>query len=190
MRPLLDALYRASAVLAALLLVGICAVVTAQVALNLIDRLAILLTGDAIGLTIPSYADFAGLFLAAGSFLALAGSLRHGSHIRVTLVIGHLPAGLRRGVELVCASLAALISAYAAWYLASLTYESWTYNDLSPGMVAVPIWIPQAAMTTGLVILTIALLDDVVSLLRSGNASYLGTDAALLDPASRDVPPE
>lgn len=194
MRKLLDALYGAAGVLAALLLVGICAVVTAQVGLNLLDRLAILLTGRAVGLTIPSYADFAGFFLAGASFLALATSLRHGSHIRVTLVLAQLPMAARRVVELGCTALAAAISAYAAWYFGNLTYESWIFNDLSPGMVAVPIWIPQAAMLVGLVILTVALIDDFVCLLAHGRASWHGTDAALLNRTGGTdtdaVPPE
>jgi len=190
MRTFLNAIYHVSGVLAALLLVGICCVVFAQVMLNLIDRTAILLTGTAVGLTIPSYADFAGFFLAAGSFLALASGLRQGSHIRVTLVISQIPSRTRRWVELLCALLAAATSGYAAWYFGGLTYESWTYNDLSAGMVAVPIWIPQAAMLVGLVILTIALLDEALSLLVSGTASYLGTEAALLEAGPNDLPPE
>ena len=52
--------------------------------LNLIDRISSLLTGQAIGLTIPSYADFTGFFLAASSFFALAHTHREGGHIRVS----------------------------------------------------------------------------------------------------------
>ena len=96
MRKLLDSLYLASGWAAACFIGAICTLVVAQVGLNLIDRVAGLATGTAIGLTIPSYADFTGFFLAAASFLALAHTLRQGGHIRVTLLISHLPDRLAR----------------------------------------------------------------------------------------------
>ncbi|NNK14741.1 MAG: TRAP transporter small permease, partial [Desulfofustis sp.] len=91
MRKFLDSLYLASGWAAAFFIAAICSLVVAQVCLNLIDRISGLITGTAIGLTIPSYADFTGFFLAAASFLALAHTLRQGAHIRVTLLISHLP---------------------------------------------------------------------------------------------------
>ncbi len=99
MRKFLDSLYLASGWAAACFIGAICTLVVAQVGLNLIDRVAGLVTGTAIGLTIPSYADFTGFFLAAASFLALAHTLRQGGHIRVTLVISHLPGRVARLFE-------------------------------------------------------------------------------------------
>ena len=64
--------------LAATFIAAICLLVFAQVLLNLVDRIAKMTTGAAIGLAIPSYADFTGFFLAASSFLALAYTLREG----------------------------------------------------------------------------------------------------------------
>ena len=72
MRKFLDSLYLASGWIAAFFIGAICALVVAQVCLNLIDRISGLLTGTAIGLTIPSYADFTGFFLAAASFSIMA----------------------------------------------------------------------------------------------------------------------
>jgi len=51
-------------------------------------------------------------------------------------------------------------------------YESFIYNDLSSGMIAVPLWIPQSAMFLGLVILSISLIDDFITLLMKGTLSY------------------
>lgn len=181
LRTTLDRIYLWSGWLAAGFIAAICLLVVCQVILNLIDRMSTILTGAAIGLTIPSYADFTGFFLAAASFLALAHTLRQGGHIRVTLVLSHLGPRLRHAFEIWCLLLAAAVTIYFSWYTFTLTRESLMYNDLSPGMVAVPIWIPQTAMLLGLVILSIALVDELLRTLRGRNPSYAGAGEKLLD---------
>lgn len=176
MRKFLDSLYLASGWLAAVFISAIAALVVAQVCLNLIDRVSSLMTGTAIGLTIPSYADFTGFFLAAASFLALAHTLKQGAHIRVTLFVSHLPATIARALEFWCIGAAALISIYFSWYTAILVRESYQYHDLSPGMIAVPLWIPQTAMLFGLIILSISLVDEFVGLIRGQDPSYLAKE--------------
>ena len=180
-RKILDRLYSLSGWMAAGFIGLICLLVVAQVILNLIDRVAGGITGTAVGLTIPSYADFTGFFLAAASFLALAHTLREGGHIRVTLVIGHLPPAVRKVFEFWCVLLAAAVSLYFTYYTFGLIAESYEYNDLSPGMIAVPIWIPQSGMLLGLVILSIALLDEFVSLIKGNNPSYADKGEKLLE---------
>ncbi len=180
MRKGLDTLYRGSCWIAAGCIAAICLLVVCQVSLNLIDRLSSLLTGSAIGLTIPSYADFTGYFLAAASFMALAFTLREGGHIRVSLIISHFSPGLRHVTEIWCIGLASCMSFFFTWYTFSLTHESFIYNDLSPGMVAVPIWIPQSAMLAGLIVLSIALLDELICVIRGNKPSYDGKGESLM----------
>lgn len=187
MRKLLDRLYRASGALAAVFLAAICGVVLLQVGANLIDAFADWLTGEPIGLVVPSYAEFAGFFLAAASFLALAYTLRAGGHIRVSLVIQHLSRVRRRWVELWCTAAAAALSAYFAFYSILLVLESIEYGDVSPGMVAVPLWLPQSGIALGLVILTVALVDELVEILRGGTPAYLAAEGAR-EGAPRDAP--
>jgi TRAP-type C4-dicarboxylate transport system permease small subunit len=172
MRRWLDVLYKTSFCLGAGSIAMICMLVVSQVLLNLVDRLSTLLTGSAIGLTIPSYADFTGFLLAAASFLSLAYTLREGAHIRVVLLVSRLPKRMHRLVEIWCIGFGLAISIYFAWYTARLTRESYTYNDLSSGMIAVPIWIPQTAMLLGLVILAVAFLDELVAVCRGNTACY------------------
>ncbi len=186
MRRNLDRLYIWSGYIGAGFIAAICTLVFAQVILNAIDRIAKILTGSAIGLTIPSYADFTGFFLAAASFFALAFALREGAHIRVTLVIQHTSGWVRQIIEIVCVSLALSVSLYFCWFIALLTYESYSYNDLSPGIIAVPIWIPQFSMVLGLLVLSIALTDDLVTLLRGGKPSYFDKGENLLASTAPD----
>jgi TRAP-type C4-dicarboxylate transport system permease small subunit len=198
MRKWLDFLYTGSCWFGAGCIALICLLVLCQVMLNLIDRCSTMFTGSAIGLTIPSYADFTGFLLAGASFMALACSLRQGAHIRVSLVIGHLPKSWQRPAECWCLALGLCLSLYFTWYTAKLTYESYAYHDLSSGMIAVPIWIPQLAMLLGLLILSLALADEAVTVLRGGRPSYSDqgeqllaednvADKAAAGPGERDV---
>ena len=172
MRRLLDGLYAASGALAAAFVLAIAVLVMAQVTLNVVDRAATLVTGTAIGLTIPSYSDFTGFFLAAASFLALAHTLRRGDHIRVTLVTGRLPARTRRAVEVLAVGVALVVTVLLAWYVGDLVLESHEYGDMSSGMVAVPIWIPQLFVAIGTIVLAVALADELVGLLRGRTPSW------------------
>ncbi len=171
-RKILNSIYELGGWLAAVFLFLICAVVVCQVGCNLVDRISALLTGTAVGLTIPSYADFTGFLLAASSFLALAYTLRSGSHIRVTLFFSRMSNKMQRIAEAWCLLFAAVITIYFTCYTGYLLYESYIYKDLSPGMIAVPLWIPQTAMLLGLVVLSISFLDDLVCLLLTGSTSY------------------
>jgi TRAP-type C4-dicarboxylate transport system permease small subunit len=191
MRKFLDTLYLVSGWLAAFFIAAIAAVVVAQVSMNLIDRASTLFRGTAVGLTIPSYADFTGFFLAAASFLALAHTFRQGEHIRVTILIGRLPNRLAWAFEFWCVAVAAAISCYFTWYTGVLISESYRFKDLSPGMIAVPLWIPQTAMFIGLLILSIALIDEFVGLLRGKKPAYLESGDGLLvgETYEEDSPP-
>ena len=144
-----------SGAIASLLIAAICLLVTTQVIFNLITRFG----GRSVNLTIPSYGDFAGYFLAASSFLALAYTLTQGGHIRVNLVLTRLPSRVRQVAEALSMITCAAVSFYATFYMAKLCLESYEFGDLSYGIIAVPLWIPQCVVLLGLVIFSIALVD-------------------------------
>lgn len=172
MRSVLDGLYRLSGGIAAFFLCAIAGIVLAQVGANVLDWLAAALLGGPVGLVVPSYAEFAGFFLAAATFFGLAYTLRHGAHIRVSLVIQALGPRARQVVEVWCALVALAISGLFTWYMVSLVEESARFGDMSTGMVAIPIWIPQSALALGGIMLCIALLDELVQTLRGRTPVY------------------
>ena len=180
MRRTLDLIYRVSGGVAAAFILAIVVLVAAQVCLNLADKIAAAVTGQGLGLTIPSYADFTGFFLAASTFLALAYALRVGGHIRVTLLITRLPDRAHRVVEIIVVAIALAMSAYATYYIALLVMESFEFGDRSSGMVSLPLWIPQLPVALGLAILTLALADELIGLLRGHKASWDGKGENLL----------
>ena len=167
MRKMLDRLYLGSGAIASLLIAAICVLVCTQVLFNLITRFA----DRSVNLTIPSYGDFAGYFLAASSFLALAYTLTRGGHIRVNLVLSRLPTRLRLITEVLSTALCAMVSLYATFYMAKLCLESYEYQDLSSGLIAIPIWIPQTVVLLGMSILCIALLETLHSTITTGRCA-------------------
>lgn len=173
MRRILDRIYKASEVLAALFIVGICLIVLVQVVFNIIDKVAVALGAEAIGLVLPSYAELTGNFLAAATFFALAGALNHGAHIRVTLLIRNLSHSWHKLVEGWCCTMGLVMAGYFAYWSANLAYESWKFDDLSPGILPIPVWIPQLPMTIGLVCLTIAFADSLFKVLRGAEPLYV-----------------
>ena len=176
MRRFLDGLYRLSGALAAGFLVAICTIVLLQVGANVIDKISTWLFGQAIGLVIPSYAEFAGFFLAAATFFALTYTLRAGGHIRVSLLIQLTSGRRRRWIELWCLSVATLLVGFFAVFTVDLVVQAFRYGDVSYGMMPVKLWIPPAAMALGLIVFTVALLDELVSVLRGREASYRATE--------------
>lgn len=131
------------------------------------------IVGRWFGVIIPSTEDFSGYLLAAASFLALAYTFRHGSHIRVTLLIHLLSSALQRKLMYLVLVIFALITGYGAYHLCYLVYESWSFHELSQGYIAVPIWIPQLPMALGAVLFFIALVDDIVSSLLGHTPTFL-----------------
>ncbi|SEK20444.1 TRAP transporter small permease [Halomonas daqiaonensis] len=152
-------LYQWGGYLAALCLCLICTLITAQILGRIIDLIATAIGGDRIGLAIPGLAQISGFLLVGASFLGLAYTFIHGGHIRVTLLIGRLPAAPRAFVELFCLSVALVLSLYLGWYLYWLLADSIAFNESSYGLVNIPLWIPQSAMLTGVVLFCLALAE-------------------------------
>jgi TRAP-type C4-dicarboxylate transport system permease small subunit len=161
-RTAMDALYRVSEALAALVIFVIFAVILVQVGFGLADRMAVVLNRPAPGLSIPSYAEISGYLLAAAAFLGLAGALRAHAHVRVTLVLLSVPAGPRRAMEVVSGTLGVAASGYFAWRAALMVHDSWQFGDVSYGMIAFPMWLAQTPMALGLAVLTLAFIDTTL----------------------------
>lgn len=92
---------------------------------------------------------YAGYAIAAALFLALPATLKHGDHIRVTLLLDRLPARLRGALEWWCLGAGLVLTSYMAWYAARLVWVSYVTHDVSPAADASPLWIPQLSMALG-----------------------------------------
>lgn len=163
MRRTLDTVYFLRGAAAGALILGICLLISGQIALNVLSRVL----GDSVPSSIPSYADFAGFMLAGASFLALGHTLRAGGHIRVNLLVARLPRVVQRWAEIAVIAGATALTAFALWFMGALVLESLHYGDVSPGIVPVPLWAPQTVVCAGLALLLVALVDTGVETWRS-----------------------
>jgi TRAP-type C4-dicarboxylate transport system permease small subunit len=181
MRSFLDALYRVALWLAALCLAAIALMVGVQLAARILDGALALVHLPRTSFVILSLNEICGYLLAAASFLALAGTLQAGVHIRVTMMLGVLGEGIRRYVEMIAFAAAAVGAGYITWNLASFAWVSFRFNEVSTGVVRVPLCYPQAAMALGAAILTIVFVDELVIVARRGRPSFrLAEDAISL----------
>ncbi|HKJ50795.1 MAG TPA: TRAP transporter small permease [Gammaproteobacteria bacterium] len=161
MRKFLDRLYFGAGAVAGTCIVLITIMILAQI------------VGRWFGVIIPSTEDFSGYLLAAATFLALAYTFRNGGHIRVTLLMHRLSPGLQRRLTYGVLLLFVVIMGWGAWHICYLVYESWSFEELSQGYIAIPLWIPQVPMALGAVLFFIALLDDLVCSLQGATPTFL-----------------
>jgi TRAP-type C4-dicarboxylate transport system permease small subunit len=124
------------------------------------------IAGRFVSFSIDGYDAYAGYFLAAGSFFALAHTLRRGDHIRVTLIISRFHGRTRVAIEIFCLAAATFLCGYFAWYSVKLAYGSWAINDVSQNIDATPLWIPQISMALGMVALFLAFAEEFVYVLK------------------------
>jgi len=162
-----------------LCLVAILLLVGLQLGARLIDGTLKLLGLGKFDFVILSLAEIAGYLLAASSFLALAGTLKAGAHIRVTMLLSALPEGLRRPLELWVLGFATAAAGWMSWRLALLAQDSWRFNEISVGMLPIPLAIPQVALALGSVVLALALADELVRVARGGSPSFRAGEDAL-----------
>jgi TRAP-type C4-dicarboxylate transport system permease small subunit len=122
--------------------------------------------GRLVGFNLRGSDAYAGYCMAAASFLALAHTLKRGEHIRVTLFLERFGGRFKRPLELWSHVAGAFFCAVLALYSVRLAWQSWTFHDISQGNDATPLWIPQIGMALGAVILLVAMLDDLVQVIR------------------------
>lgn len=132
----------------------------------------LLSVGRLIAVNIPAGDDFVAWCMAASAFLGLAHTFRSGELIRVGLVTDHLKGRAKQVVEFVCLVIGTGAVGFFAWNAAVLTWDSFRFNDISQGVIAIPLWIPQLGYSGGLVILFIAFVDEFVHALRGGKPRY------------------
>lgn len=178
MRRILDGIYGGALIVACAAMVAIAVLVLAQVLGRVIDRAAGLLGLEPLGLAIPSLAEMGGFLFVGAACLALPATLRAGGHIRVSLLLGLMPPGLARALGALVLLAALGLSGFAAWNSGTQALDSWQFGALSFGVVAMPLWIPQAVMTGGLVLLAVALADELLSLVRGAEPSFQRAERA------------
>jgi TRAP-type C4-dicarboxylate transport system permease small subunit len=190
---LLDRVYFASGVLAAVFMVIILLIIVLQ----MIARWS--------SISFQGSTEFAGYAMAATSFFAFAYALNHGAHIRVSILL-NINNFTRKWVDAYAMLIAAVIATYFARYAVKTNFMSEILNDRTQGQdqvpewfiafismfgtwptgwgelwanvgyawVYTPVWLPQLPMSIGSMLLAIALWDNLFRLLINGKSNITG----------------
>jgi TRAP-type C4-dicarboxylate transport system permease small subunit len=158
LRRFLDRLYAASGGLAAVCLASIGALMLAQA------------FGRGAGILIRGADDIVAWLTAACA--ALGYTFRHGELVRVGLWLHKLRPPARWIAEIVALGITALFVGYMLWAASRFVYESWAFKEVAQGLIAIPIWIPQMSFVAGVVIFFIAVVDELILVLRRQKPSY------------------
>ncbi|OYW08825.1 MAG: TRAP transporter small permease protein [Rhodospirillales bacterium 12-71-4] len=132
--------------------------------------------------------DLTAFAVAGSALLPLAYAFRHGAHIRVDLIIGHLRGPARFAMETVALVLGTGLCLFLAYAVADLAHDSWMFEDVAQGTVPWLLWIPQAACAAGCTLFALALLDDLVVHLAGGTPSYrLAAEKSAIERAGEEL---
>jgi TRAP-type C4-dicarboxylate transport system permease small subunit len=161
LRRALDRLYLASGALGAFFIVLIGVLMIAQSILRELN----VRTG--------AVNDVVAWFCAAAAFFTMAHAFKHGDFVRVTLLLESVSARTRRALEITALAIGSLAVGYLAWWACKFTYESWEFNDIAQGLLPLPLWIPQLSFALGSVLLWVAMLDELILVLRGQVPTYV-----------------
>lgn len=176
LRRALDALYLAGGALGALALVAIAAIIAVQV------------VGRQFGATILGADDLTAFSVAASATLPLAYAFRHGAHIRVDLIVGHMQGKLRFVFEAIALAGGAALACFLGYAVLDLASDSFDFGDVAQGSVPWLLWVPQGLCGLGAALFGIALVDDLLVHLAGGTPSYRrAAEASALDRAVEEI---
>jgi TRAP-type C4-dicarboxylate transport system permease small subunit len=161
MRRFLDRLYLWSGYLGALFIMAICVAMIGQSILR------------ELGVRTGAVNDVVSWFCAAAAFFSMAHAFKHGDFVRVTLVLDSVAPSFRKRLELLSLVIGSIATAYLAWSACLFTYESWEFQDVAQGMLAMPLWIPQLSFAFGAVLLWIAIVDELLLVLRGETPTFV-----------------
>ena len=160
MRRGLNAIYFGAALLGASFIVAIGVLISIQV------------LGREFGMQVKGTDDLTAWSVVAAGFLPLAYTFRNGRHIRVTLLIEQAGA-VRKIAECSVLVVALFFVGFLTYSAFDMVWDSIRFKDVSQGLLVIPIWIPQIPIPIGSMVLCLAIIDDLITVLRGGTPSYV-----------------
>ncbi|MCG8339354.1 MAG: TRAP transporter small permease [Proteobacteria bacterium] len=95
--------------------------------------------------------EYSAYGLAALVFLGAGYTLRKDGHIRITLIVNHVPPGFSSFLKKLAPTVSTIFMAYLLYYLYRMIAATFRYETTSGTLTETPIWIPQAIMFVGAV---------------------------------------
>lgn len=161
---------RATPLHAIIRLIETCSLAGGAIAAALIAGIAILMLTEifmrsAIGTPLDFGWEYSAYGMATIFFLGSAYALRGGGHVRVSLLLEALPERAARGVDVACSVVGLAIAVYAAAAAIDLAAVSFARGTTSFTPTKTPLFIPQALVALGLVMLAAQFVARLLRLL-------------------------
>ena len=121
-----------------------------------------------LGSPLLSVDEVSGYLLLAIVFLGLAHTMKAGGHIRSDIVLAHVPAGVRGGLEVLATLLALLFALTLLVGNWALVAEYYGRGTLSFKYLQIPLWIPGSLLVVGVVLLVLQLLAQLLRQVAGG----------------------
>jgi TRAP-type C4-dicarboxylate transport system permease small subunit len=111
--------------------------------------------------SVPNAWEYSSYLMAASFTFGAAMTLRAGGHIRVTLLLARLSPRGRRMLEIISALAGVVLSGFLAY---SMVLFSWSSYERGATSISsdTPVWIPQAVITFGFVLLALQFVARLI----------------------------
>lgn len=106
--------------------------------------------------------EYSAYGLAAIIFLGAGYCLKEKGHIRITLILGFLPATAARVITCAATCVTTVFMGYLWWYLFKMVQSAMRYESTSGTLTNTPLWIPQTVMLAGAAMFFIQLATTTV----------------------------
>ncbi|SUO95007.1 TRAP transporter small permease [Suttonella ornithocola] len=147
LRRSLNAVYLFAGAIAALCLIGVAVLIVAQMVARQFHT------------HIPSSGDFIRLLTVWSAFFGLAYTMNCQAHIRVSLFISRLTTPMRRWWNVGAGVVATVMMSGFVWFFYQLIMESFEYQDVTEGEIALPLGWVQLPVLIGAILFTLSLID-------------------------------
>lgn len=105
----------------------------------------------------PWAVEYSAYLCAIALFGGSGFALRKGAHIRVGVVLGFVPARVRRALDFACTAAALAVAGILCGALVDLALRSHQLNSVSYYAMQTPLWVPQGLLAASVAILALAL---------------------------------
>jgi TRAP-type C4-dicarboxylate transport system permease small subunit len=114
---------------------------------------------------IPGQLELGELLMPPIIFLAIAYTQSTGGHVRMTIVIDHMPPAWGHVTEIVVKLLAIAVYAVLCFYSAKYAYRTWQYHDVTMSPPYFLIWPSAVMVPIGIFLTTLRVYLEVLHLL-------------------------
>ena len=161
MRAFLDRLFQFTGYISAAFVFGIFALMIVTSSMRM------------LGMNTGGSEDLVSWFTAAAAFFGMGHAFKHGDFVRVELLLSKMAPVKRRFFEVLTLSAGSVFTGYIAWSVSRYVWDSYKFNDLSQGLIIVPMWVPQLSIALGSILLFLAFLDELFLVIGGAKPSYV-----------------